>query len=105
MAAVLVEEGLARQRWDGCRRAARLKAIRGVGEERGLQRVKHHRVRIRKRAFHLVEDDAVVHEGRVGSAAVAVRRALVAAARHTRAGTASVAIAACLATVRFTVFV
>ena len=93
VAAVLVEEGLARQRWDGCRRAARLEAIRGVGEERGLQRVKHHRVRVRKRAFHLVEDDAVVHEGRL------------AAARHTRAGTASVAIAACLATVRFTVFV
>ena len=64
MAAMLFEEALVGEVGDGARRAARLEAIGRVGEERRLQLIVEHRVRIGERPFHLVVHHAVEDEAR-----------------------------------------
>ena len=65
MAAVLFQELLVGEVGDGARRAARLEAVGRVGEERRLQLVVEHRVRVGERAFHLVVHHAVEREARL----------------------------------------
>ena len=59
---MLFEELFVGQRWDVPRGAARLECIGRVGEQRFLQLVVQDRSCIGQRAFHLVEDNAVVYE-------------------------------------------
>ena len=64
VAAVLLQELLVGEVGDGARRAARLEAVGRVGEQRRLQLVVQHRIRIGQRALHLVVHHAVQHEAR-----------------------------------------
>ena len=66
VAAVLLQELLVGEVGDGARRAARLEAVGRVGEQRRLQLVVEHRVRIGQGALHLVVHHAVEHEFRRG---------------------------------------
>ena len=62
VAAVGVEELLVGKRRDGGGLAARLEAVRRVGEQRGRKLVVENRLRVGERAFHLVVHHAVVSE-------------------------------------------
>ena len=65
VARVLVQELLIGQVGDGTRRTARLEAVGRVGEQRRLQLVVEHGVRVGERALHLVVHHAVEHELRL----------------------------------------
>ena len=75
VARVLLQEPLVGEVGDGARRAAGLEAVGRVGEERRLQLVVEHGVRVGERAFHLVVHHAVeAKAGRVALGASGGRR-------------------------------
>ena len=69
VARMRVEEAFVGKRRNGARMSARLERVAGVREERMVHLAHKHAFRVGQRAFHLVEDDAVVAQ-RLGNARI-----------------------------------